>query len=55
MVKARPAWASRLDFVVVEDLEGPTDVFRDAVKGVDAIIHLASVRSNNISSCRRGG
>ena len=42
MLAARPQWKDRLDFVLVADFEGKTDL-TDAVKGVDGIIHVASV------------
>ncbi|EKM58464.1 uncharacterized protein PHACADRAFT_89984 [Phanerochaete carnosa HHB-10118-sp] len=41
MLRARPQYAERLDFVLVKDLTEPGG-FDDAVKGVDAIIHTAS-------------
>lgn len=42
MLAARPQWKDQLDFVEVADFEGKTDL-TDAVKGVDGIIHVASV------------
>lgn len=42
MIEARPKFASQLDFVQVEDFE-KIGVFEDAVKDVDAVIHVASV------------
>ena len=42
MLRARPQYAGKLDFALVEDLTVPGG-FDDAVKGVDAIIHVASV------------
>lgn len=42
MIKARPQFASSLDFVQINDFENPGGL-DDAVKGVDAVIHVASV------------
>jgi hypothetical protein len=42
MLEARPQFASQLDFVQIEDFE-KTTVFDEAVKDVDAVIHVASV------------
>ena len=42
MLKARPQYADKLDFVQVGDFTSGAD-FAAAVKGVDAIIHVASV------------
>ena len=42
MLKARPNFASQLDFVQIEDFE-KVGVFKDAVKDIDAVIHVASV------------
>ena len=42
MIEARPQYASQLDFVQIEDFE-KSGVFGEAVKGVDAAIHVASV------------
>jgi hypothetical protein len=42
MLEARPQFASKLDFVQIQDFE-KTGVFDDAVKDVDAVIHVASV------------
>ena len=42
MLRARAQYAERLDFVLVKDLTEPGG-FDDAAKGVDAIIHTASV------------
>lgn len=44
MVAARPDHASRLHFVQIEDFSGDVD-FSEAVAGVDAIVHTASVRT----------
>jgi hypothetical protein len=43
MLEARPQFASQLDFVQIQDFE-QTGVFDEAVKDVDAVIHVASVR-----------
>jgi nucleoside-diphosphate-sugar epimerase len=43
MLEARPQFASQLDFVQIEDFE-KIGVFDEAVKEVDAVIHVASVR-----------
>jgi hypothetical protein len=42
MQDARPQFASKLSFVQIEDFENEGG-FEEAVKGVDAIIHVASV------------
>ena len=42
MLKARPQHASQLDFVQIDDFE-KLGVFEEAVKGIDAVIHVASV------------
>lgn len=42
MIKARPQYADRLEFVEVDDFERPGRL-REAVKDVDAVIHVASV------------
>ncbi|KAJ5581818.1 NAD-dependent epimerase/dehydratase [Penicillium sp. DV-2018c] len=41
MKAARPQYASKLDFVVVEDFT-QVGVFDDAMDGIDAVIHVAS-------------
>ncbi|KAK0110177.1 hypothetical protein ONS95_002828 [Cadophora gregata] len=41
MIQARPQFASQLDFVQIEDFE-KSGVFEEAVKGVDAVMHVAS-------------
>jgi UDP-glucose 4-epimerase len=43
MIKARPLYANKLDFVRIDDFQ-ITGVFADAVKGIDAVVHVASVR-----------
>jgi nucleoside-diphosphate-sugar epimerase len=43
MKAARPQYASKLDFVVVEDFTN-VGVFDAAMEGIDAVIHVASVR-----------
>jgi uncharacterized protein YbjT (DUF2867 family) len=43
MKAARPQYASKLDFVVVEDFTN-IGVFDAAMDGIDAVIHVASVR-----------
>jgi len=43
MLSARPEYAAKLDFIQIQDFE-QTGVFDDAVKDVDAVIHVASVR-----------
>lgn len=42
MKKARPQHAEKLDFVQIEDFEKPGGLV-EAVKGVDGVIHVASV------------
>ena len=44
MLDDRPQYKGQLEFVFVEDLLKP-GVFDEAVKGVDAIAHIASVSS----------
>jgi hypothetical protein len=49
MIKARPQYAGQLDFVQINDFDEMTDteqlgVFDEAVKGVDGVVHTASVR-----------
>ncbi|KAH8680663.1 NAD dependent epimerase/dehydratase [Xylariales sp. PMI_506] len=41
MIKARPQFQDKLDFVQVEDFE-KNGVFNEAVKGVNGVIHVAS-------------
>ncbi|WQF80729.1 Putative NAD-dependent epimerase/dehydratase, NAD(P)-binding domain superfamily [Colletotrichum destructivum] len=41
MIQARPRFAGRLDFVQIQDFE-KLGVFTEAVKDVDAVIHVAS-------------
>lgn len=43
MIRARPQDAQNLDFVRIEDFENPGGLL-EAVRGVDAVIHTASVR-----------
>jgi hypothetical protein len=48
MLKARSQFSEMLDFVIVRDFEQLNDtpdlgIFDEAVKGVDGIIHTASV------------
>jgi len=47
MLDARPNHSTKLDFVQIQDFER-TGVFDGAVKDVDAVIHVASVRSLSI-------
>jgi nucleoside-diphosphate-sugar epimerase len=47
MLDGRPNHSTKLDFVQVQDFD-QTGVFDDAVKDVDAVIHVASVRSLSI-------
>lgn len=42
MMKARPQYKEQLEFVQINDFESPGGLV-DAVKGVDGIIHTASV------------
>lgn len=42
MIQSRPQHAGKLDFVQIDDFESPGGL-KEAVKGVDAIIHTASV------------
>lgn len=48
MKDARPQYASQLDFVQIEDFSKNAN-FAEAVNGVDAIVHTASV-----SRCMQG-
>jgi nucleoside-diphosphate-sugar epimerase len=43
MIMARPQYDSKLSFVQIKDFESPGGM-KEAVQGVDAIIHTASVR-----------
>ena len=54
MIKARPRYHGRLDFVQVNDF-AQNNVFNEAVKGVDAVIHVASVRFSSCAFCFRLG
>ena len=45
MMKARPQYKEQLEFVQINDFESPGGLV-DAVKGVDGIIHTASVSPN---------
>lgn len=49
MKAARPQYVSKLDFVVVEDFTN-IGVFDTAMEGIDAVIHVASVRSIFLAS-----
>ncbi|KKY13203.1 putative 3-beta hydroxysteroid dehydrogenase isomerase family protein [Diplodia seriata] len=49
MLAVRPQWKGQLDFVEVADFEGKTDL-TDAVKDVDAIIHVASPFNYNVTN-----
>ena len=42
MIQARPQYASSLDFVQIKDFAAP-GTLDHAVKGIDAVIHVASV------------
>ena len=42
MIRARPQFASSLDFVQIDGFENPGGL-DDAVKDIDAVIHVASV------------
>lgn len=44
MKAARPQYASKLDFVVIEDFT-KTGVFDSAMDGIDGVIHVASVHA----------
>ncbi|KAH6843352.1 hypothetical protein B0I37DRAFT_216421 [Chaetomium sp. MPI-CAGE-AT-0009] len=56
MIKARPQYAGKLDFVQIDDFdklnEGNTEssIFDEAVKGVDGIIHTASPLTYNTTN-----
>lgn len=43
MKAARPQYATKLDFVVIQDFT-QLGVFESAMDGIDAVIHVASVR-----------
>lgn len=43
MQDARPQHAALLSFVQIQDFENPGG-FEEAVQGIDAVIHVASVR-----------
>lgn len=42
MLRSRPQYADKLEFVQIQDFEHPGGLI-EAVKGVDAVIHVASV------------
>lgn len=42
MLKSRPQYAQLLEFEFIDDLTTP-GVFDNAVKGIDGVIHIASV------------
>ena len=44
LLQSRSSFADRLEVVITPDLTAP-GVFDEAIKGVDAVIHTASVRS----------
>ena len=46
MIQARPRFAGSLDFVQIRDFK-ELGVFEDAVKGVDGLIHVASVSAHD--------
>jgi NAD dependent epimerase/dehydratase family enzyme len=48
MVRARPQHAGNLNFVRIADFESPGGLL-EAVRGVDAVIHVASVRMDPTS------
>ncbi|KAK1624387.1 NAD dependent epimerase/dehydratase [Colletotrichum phormii] len=41
MIKARPEYAGKLDFIQIDDFEN-LGVFSEAIKDVDAVVHVAS-------------
>lgn len=43
MLKARPQYLDQLDFVQIKDFEDEGGDLGEAVKGVDGIVHVASV------------
>jgi len=43
MIRARPRYADKLEFVQIQDFEKPGGL-TEAAKGVDVVIHVASVR-----------
>lgn len=43
MLEARPESAGNLEFVQINDFEKGSADFADAVKGVDGVVHIASV------------
>jgi hypothetical protein len=49
MKAARPQYASKLDFVVVEDFT-QIGVFDSVMDGIDAVIHVASVSNSQFFS-----
>jgi nucleoside-diphosphate-sugar epimerase len=54
MMKARPQHAGKLDFVQIKDFDEMNsneqlNMFDEAVKGVDGIIHTASVRLRHLN------
>ncbi|KXH69042.1 NAD dependent epimerase/dehydratase [Colletotrichum salicis] len=51
MIKARPEYAGKLDFIQIDDFEN-LGVFSEAIKDVDAVVHVASVRILPINGVR---
>jgi nucleoside-diphosphate-sugar epimerase len=51
MLKARPQYKDRLEFVQIGDFEKPGGL-EEVIKGVDGIVHTASVRVLYISQPR---
>ena len=47
MLDARPEHRDKLEFVQIKDFEESAD-FTEAVRGVGAVIHTASVRINRL-------
>lgn len=52
MIKARPQYSGQLEFVQISDFENPGGL-EEAVKGVDGIIHTASVNSHFLCISRK--
>lgn len=46
MIKARPQYAEKLEFVQISDFESPGGL-QEAVEGVDGVIHTASVSGHD--------
>lgn len=49
MLAARPEYSSQLDFVLIGDI-GKERAFDEAVKGINGVIHVASVSNPHLET-----